>query len=189
MSAPCSSFLLIPVGFMLYTVMSGMFSLSPLLGAPLQVGVGKDLVAVGLYGLSIAAAGPILVVLSAAVGRRKLLVGCLSLLANCNVIAVCAPASAVLLCVKVLSALLHPVLFPAAFAVAVTSVPEKCRLHAIALGALGTVAGLTLCLPLIKWIGSHFAYQTPFLACASVYSAMAFFFYYLERSAVRPPKH
>jgi predicted MFS family arabinose efflux permease len=189
MSAPCFSFLLIPVGFMLYTVMSGMFSLSPLLGVPLQVGVGKDVVAVGLYGLSIAAGGPILVVLSAAVGRRTLLARCLSLLAICNVTAVCAPASTALLCAKVLPALLHPVLFPAAFAVAVTSVPEKFRRHAIALGALGTIAGLTLCLPLIKWIGSHFAYQTPFLACASVYSAMAFFFHYTERSAVRPLKH
>ncbi len=185
MTAPRSSFLLIPVGFTLYAVMCGMFSLLPLLGGQLQVGVDNDVVAMGMYGLSVAAAGPILVVLSAAVGRRKLLAGCLSLLAICNVIAVCASAAAVLLFSKVMSALLHPVLFPAAFAVAVKSMPEKRRLHVIALGALGTVAGLALCVPLVKWVGSHFAYQTPFLACALVHAAMAFFFYSLESSEVR----
>jgi MFS family permease len=167
MRTPCISLLQIAAGFTLYTITSGLFNLLPWAGKPTAA----------IYALSIAFTGPVLVVLSAAVQREKLLAICLFLLSACNAVAGIGSNPTVQLFSRVAAALLHPVLFPAAFAVSVKAVPESHKPHAVGSAIAGIFLGVTVCLFTLQVGASHLAHPSLLLICATWHAVVACFFY------------
>ncbi|MRX07163.1 MFS transporter [Pseudoduganella sp. FT25W] len=159
--------LLVAAGFAFYTTMCGLFNLLPWIGKPLM----------GIFPLSVAFAGPVLVVLSASVEREKLLAACLFLLSGCDVIVGLSSYSSLLIFARLTTALLHPVLFPAALAISIKAVPEEYKRYAVGAAILGILVGVIASISAVTWSASNLAHPSLLLTCAALHAVTACFFY------------
>ncbi|MEG1680121.1 MAG: MFS transporter [Stenotrophomonas sp.] len=128
---------------------------------------------VALFAAVVALCGPALVLWFGRFDRRKVLVASLLVFSLCSLLSAWAPSFAVLMALRVPSALLHPVFFSMAFASAIALYPPQRAAHATALAFSGTTLGLVLGVPVASWVGAALSYEAPFLFCAAVNLAAA----------------
>ncbi|ABM25022.1 major facilitator superfamily MFS_1 [Shewanella sp. W3-18-1] len=123
---------------------------------------------VALFAGVVAVCGPVMVLWLARFERRKVLAVSLLIFSLCSLLSARAPSFAVLMALRVPSALLHPVFFSVAFASALSLYPADRAAHATSMAFLGTTLGLVLGVPLSTWIEATVSYEASFYFSAVV---------------------
>lgn len=159
--------------FGLYAVEFGVVGILPAIIARYDISVAQAGWLVGLFALIVAAGGPFMVLWLSRLDRRKVLAGSLLVFSLCSLLSAWAPNFAMLMALRVPSALLHPVFFAVAFAAAVSLYRPERAAHATAMAFVGTSMGLVLGVPLTTWVQARVSYEASFLFCAAVNLAAA----------------
>lgn len=154
--------------FGLYTVEFGIVGILPDIVSRFGVSVAQAGWLVGLFALIVAAFGPVLALWFARFDRRRVLAGTLLAFALCSALSAIAPNFAVLIALRIPTALLHPVFFSAAFATAVSLYPPERAEHATAMAFVGTSMGMVVGVPMTAWIAATVSFEASFLFCAIV---------------------
>lgn len=154
--------------FGLYTLEFGVVGVLPIITERFDVSVPRAGLLMALFALVVAVTGPFSVLLSSRLDRRLVLVGAQLVFALCSALSAFAPNFDVLMALRVVPALLHPVFFAAAFTAAVSLYPKDRQAHATSMAIIGTTLGLVVGVPATAWFGAQFSYEASFLFCAAV---------------------
>lgn len=154
--------------FGLYAVEFGVVGILPAIVQRHGVEVSQAAWLVALFAGVVAIGGPAMVLWLSRYDRRRVLTAALLVFSLCSLLSAQAPSFAVLLALRIPSALLHPVFFALAFAAAVSLYPPERAAHATAMAFLGTTLGLVLGVPLATWIEARVSYEASFHFCAAV---------------------
>lgn len=163
------SLLFIALGlFGLYAVEFGVIGILPAIIQRHGITVAQAGWLVALFAGVVAVCGPVMVLWLARFERRKVLAVSLLIFSLCSLLSAWAPSFAVLMALRVPSALLHPVFFSVAFASALSLYPADRAAHATSMAFLGTTLGLVLGVPLSTWIEATVSYEASFYFSAVV---------------------
>ncbi|MFJ3483273.1 MFS transporter [Pseudomonas sp. NPDC090202] len=152
--------------FGLYTLELGVVGILPLIVERFHVTVVQAGLLMSLFAIIVALFGPFLVLVFSRYNRKKVLVGALLCFSICSVFSAYAPNYSILMALRVLPAMLHPVFFSAAFAAAISLYPKERATHATTVAFIGTTLGLVFGVPLTAWLAGRFSYETSILFCA-----------------------
>ncbi len=122
----------------------------------------------GIFALVVAVCGPLLVLLFSRFNRKRMLLVSLLMFTLSSFISAYVTDFNVLLIVRMVPALFHPVFFSLAFVSAVALYPPEQAARASSLAFLGTSIGIVLGVPIVAWVGSHFSYESAFHFTAAV---------------------
>ncbi|MES1924186.1 MFS transporter [Salinisphaera sp. T31B1] len=172
--------------FGLYVVEFGVVGVLPSIVDRYDVSVDQADRVVGFFALIVAAAGPVMVVWLACLDRRRVLTGTLLVFSLCSLLSAWAPNYAVLMALRVPSALLHPVFFSVAFATAASLYPPERATHATTMAYIGTSMGLVLGVPLSTWIDARISYAAAFYFAAAVNLVAALGLWFMLPAAPGP---
>jgi DHA1 family inner membrane transport protein len=161
----------LPMLFGTYALEFGTISLLPLITNRLNVAVSVGSVFMAVFTLLIAVSGPILTLFSSQIRGRKFLIAALFIVAAGNVFSAYATDILSLMAARLVPALIHPMLFPAVFALAISLYPRREKTFAIFLGVAGAAAGLVLSVPLAAFLGAKFSFSFTFLMFAAFNTA------------------
>jgi DHA1 family inner membrane transport protein len=153
--------------FGLYTLELGVVGILPLIVERYAVSIAQAGLLMSLFALIVAASGPFLVLLSSRHDRKKILVGALFCFSICSVLSAYAPSYSILMALRVVPALLHPMFFSAAFAAAVSLYPKERATHATTTAFIGTTLGLVFGVPLTTLVAGLVSYEAAILFCAA----------------------
>ena len=162
----------LPTLFGVYALEFGAISLLPLITNRLNVSVSVGSVFMAMFTLLIAVSGPILTLFSSQINRGRFLTGALFIVAAGNVFSACATDILSLMAARLVPALIHPMLFPAVFALAISLYPRRKKTFVIFLGVAGAAAGLALSVPLTAFLGTHFSFSSTYLMFAAFDAAI-----------------
>lgn len=166
---PAASMPYIVLGlFGLYTLEFGVVGILPVIVERFGVSVPQAGLLMGLFALIVAVCGPALVLVSSRFERKPILTGALFGFAICSVLSAWAPNFPMLMAMRIVPALLHPVFFAAAFTTAASLYPKDKAAQAISLAVVGTTLGLVVGVPMTTWVAARLSYQASFLFCAGV---------------------
>ncbi|MDP9971887.1 putative MFS family arabinose efflux permease [Variovorax paradoxus] len=177
--------------FGLYSVEFGVVGILPAILARYGIGVAQAGWLVGLFALIVAVCGPFMVLWLSRFGHCRVLAGSLLVFSLCSLLSAWAPSFAVLMALRMPSALLHPVFFALAFAAAVSLYPPERATHATAMAFVGTSMGLVLGVPLTTWIEARVSYEASFMFCAAVnlMAALGLWAMLPKGTTTRPSSH
>ena len=154
--------------FGVYCIEFGVVGILPMIMQRYAVTAAQAGALVSLFALVIAAGGPFLVLLATRWRRKRVLVASLLVFALASVASAHAPRFEVLLALRVVPALFHPVYFSLAMVAAAALYPPQQAARAGAHAFTGTSMGMVLGIPLTTWIAAQYGYEASFLACALV---------------------
>ncbi|WP_241172138.1 MFS transporter, partial [Serratia marcescens] len=123
---------------------------------------------VGVFALTIALFGPLLVLLASRFNRKRMLLIALAVFAAASALAAQADSFAMLMLLRILPALFHPIYFSLAMVAAAALYPPHLATKATAYAFIGTSMGMVLGIPLTQWIAGQFSYEASFRFCALV---------------------
>src|ERR1700694_5084688 len=158
----------------------GVIGILPPIAAYYHIGINKAGLLLSAFALAVALAGPLMSLLASGFDRKKVMMTSLSLFLITGIVSAFSPPFWLLVCIRVLPALLHSVYYAAAIA-AVINVSEKKDQHkmmAIALSGISIATVSTI--PLATYLASVFTWQYSFvfqafisiLALISIYVVM-----------------
>jgi predicted MFS family arabinose efflux permease len=159
--------------FGLYTLEFGVVGALPIITDRFDVSVSRAGLLMAMFALIVAVTGPFSVLLTSRLDRRLVLVGAQTVFALCSALSAFAPSFEVLMALRVVPALLHPVFFAAAFTAATSLYPKDKQAHATSTAIIGTTLGLVVGVPATAWFGAQFSYEVSFLFCTAVTLAAA----------------
>lgn len=154
--------------FGLYTIEFGVVGILPAIMERFHVGTAQAGMLVGAFAFVIALFGPFMVLILSNRNRKQVLVLCLLIFAGCSALSAFTDHFYVLLALRVIPALFHPVFFSFAFVAVASLYPEEQRANASAKAFIGTSMGMVLGVPLTTYIADQFSYEASFLFCAIV---------------------
>ena len=154
--------------FGVYCIEFGVVGILPMIMQRFGVTAAQAGALVSLFALVIAAGGPFLVLLATRWRRKRVLVASLLVFALASVASAYASRFEVLLALRVVPALFHPVYFSLAMVAAAALYPPQQATRAGAHAFTGTSMGMVLGIPLTTWIAAQYGYEASFLACALV---------------------
>jgi len=154
--------------FGLYCIEFGVVGILPMIMQRFQVTAAQAGWLVSLFALVIAAGGPFLVLLATRWRRKRVLLVSLCVFALASLVSAYAPRFELLLALRIVPALFHPVYFSLAMVAAATLYPAGQSARASAHAFVGTSLGMVLGIPLTTWIAAQYGYEASFLACALV---------------------
>ncbi len=128
---------------------------------------------VSVFAAIVAICGPGMVILLSRYGNKTVLVGSLLVFCVCNILSAWAPNFAVLMALRIPSALMLSVFFSVAFVTAVSLFPPEQAARATAMALMGESAGLIFGAPLLTLIASSISYEASFYFCAIACGAAA----------------
>jgi len=152
--------------FGLYTLEFGVVGILPMIVSRFGVSVSQAGWLMGMFALIVALLGPFLVLLSSRFPRKRVLIVALLGFSVCSVLSAFAPNFFILMALRVVPAMLHPVFFAAAFSAAVALYPANRAADATALAVVGTTLGLVLGVPMTTWVGASISYEASFFFCS-----------------------
>ncbi|UWF47213.1 MFS transporter [Pseudomonas sp. N3-W] len=152
--------------FGLYTLELGVVGILPLIVERFGVTVAQAGLLMSLFAFIVAITGPFLVLVFSRFDRKKVLVGALLCFSLCSVLSAYAPNFSILMALRVVPAMLHPVFFSAAFAAAISLYPKERATHATTVAFIGTTLGLVFGVPITAWVAGRFSYEASILFCA-----------------------
>ncbi|CAI0751767.1 MFS transporter [Serratia marcescens] len=123
---------------------------------------------VGVFALTIALFGPLLVLLASRFNRKRMLLIALAVFTAASALAAQADSFAMLMLLRILPALFHPIYFSLAMVAAAALYPPHLATKATAYAFIGTSMGMVLGIPLTQWIAGQFSYEASFRFCALV---------------------
>lgn len=154
--------------FGLYTLEFGVVGILPVIVERFGISVSRAGLLIGLFALIITVCGPFLVLMTSRFDRKSVLGWTLFGFSICSVAAAYAPNFPVLMGLRVIPALLHPIFFSAAFATAATLYPRERAAQATTHAFVGTTLGIVFGVPMTTWVAARFGYEASFLFCAAV---------------------
>lgn len=153
--------------FGLYTLEFGVVGILPVIMDRFGVTTAQAGFLIGIFALVVALCGPPLVLISSRYARKTILVSTLFGFTLCSLLSAYAPSFGVLLALRILPALMHPVLLAAAFSTATALFPEERSAHAMSMAMIGLTLGMVAGVPMMTWIAVSFSYEASFLFCAA----------------------
>lgn len=158
-----------------------------LIATDLHVSLGKAGLLITVFSFILALAGPILLVLTARMERKRLTIIFLLFFLFGNLITVFSPTYGVLFAGRVISALSASLLIILCLVMAPTLVDAKYRGRAIGIVSMGVSASLVLGVPLGLMLGNAFSWRAPFvlISLLTLFSIFGVIFF-MERVEPKP---
>ncbi|WP_169089948.1 MFS transporter [Paenibacillus sp. PL91] len=154
--------------FGVYTIEFGVVGILPAIIERYGVSTAQAGMLVGLFALVIALCGPFMVLLLSRYNRKNVLLFCLLVFAGSSLGSAFAPNFYVLLALRIIPALFHPVYFSLAFVAAVSLYPKEKATEASAKAFVGTSMGMVLGIPITTYLVDQISYEASFIFCAAV---------------------
>lgn len=154
--------------FGVYCIEFGVVGILPQIIARYGISTAQAGWLVGVFALTIALFGPLLVLLASRFNRKRMLLIALAVFAAASALAAQADSFAMLMQLRILPALFHPIYFSLAMVAAAALYPPHLATKATAYAFIGTSMGMVLGIPLTQWIAGQFSYEASFRFCALV---------------------
>jgi DHA1 family inner membrane transport protein len=157
--------------FGLYTMEFGVVGILPSITERYNVSTSQAGMLVGVFALVIALFGPIMVLLLSKFNRKKVLMISLFIFAGSSLCSAYAANFYMLMALRIIPALFHPVYFSLAFVAAVSLYPKEKATQASAKAFLGTSMGMVLGVPITTYLAVQLSFEASFIFCAIVNTA------------------
>jgi len=154
--------------FGLYTLEFGVVGILPMIMERFAVSTARAGLLMGLFALTVAVLGPGLVLMSSRLQHKKILVVSLAVFAVSTLLSAYTHDFNVLLGMRVVSAIFHPMFYTAALASAIELYPPELSGRAVARAVLGTTLGLILGVPGMSAVANAFGFESAYLFCAGL---------------------
>lgn len=154
--------------FSLITTEFGVIGMLPQLAEAFGVTVERAAWLLSGFALTIALCGPFMTLLFSGVNRKSAFGLVLACFVVVNLLSVATTSFNVVLGLRIFSALLHPVFWSVAIAVAASSVPVKDSPRAVSIVFAGLSAGTVLGVPLAAYFADGFGWRAGFLTFAAL---------------------
>jgi DHA1 family inner membrane transport protein len=157
--------------FGVYTIEFGVVGILPAITERFIVSTSQAGMLVGVFALVIALCGPFMVLILSKYNRKNVMMVSLLIFAVSSLLSAYAPNFYVLLALRIIPALFHPVYFSLAFAAAVSLYPKEKSTQASAKAFVGTSMGMVLGIPITTYLVDQFSFEAAFIFCAVVNTA------------------
>lgn len=154
--------------FGVYTIEFGVVGILPAIMERYHVSTSQAGTLVGVFAIVIALSGPFMVLLLSKYNRKHVLIFSLFIFAGSSILSAYAPNFYILMALRIIPALFHPVYFSLAFVASVSLYPKERSTQASAKAFVGTSMGMVLGVPVTTYITDQFSYEASFLFCAMV---------------------
>ncbi|RKP51708.1 MFS transporter [Cohnella endophytica] len=154
--------------FGVYTIEFGVVGILPAIIERYTISTSQAGMLVGVFAIVIAFFGPFMVLLLSKVNRKKVLIACLFIFAGSSLLSAYAPNFYVLLILRMIPALFHPVYFSLAFVTAISLYSKEKATQASAKAFVGTSMGMVLGIPVTAYIQHQFSFEAAFIFCTLV---------------------
>ncbi len=154
--------------FGVYTIEFGVVGILPAIIERYSISTSQAGMLVGAFAIVIALFGPFMVLLLSKLNRKNVLMTCLFIFAGSSLLSAYAPNFYVLLALRVIPALFHPVYFSLAFVTAISLYPKEKATQASAKAFVGTSMGMVLGIPITTYIQHQLSFEAAFLFCTLV---------------------
>jgi len=154
--------------FGVYTIEFGVVGILPAIIERYSISASQAGMLVGAFAIVIALFGPIMVLLLSRHNRKNVLMACLFIFAGCSLLSAYAPNFYVLLALRMIPALFHPVYFSLAFVTAISLYTKEKATQASAKAFVGTSMGMVLGIPITTYIQHQFSFEAAFLFCTLI---------------------
>jgi predicted MFS family arabinose efflux permease len=154
--------------FGLYTLEFGVVGILPMIMERFDISTSRAGLLMGVFALTVAALGPGLVLVSSRLRHKNILVVSLFAFAICSLFSAFTYSFDLLLSLRVVSAIFHPMFYAAALASAIALYPPERAGHAVSRAVLGATLGLILGVPAMSAVANTFGYEAAYLFCAAV---------------------
>jgi len=142
--------------------------LLPEIAAGIDVGIPTAGHVVSAYALGVVVGAPLITVLAARTGRKRLLLGLMLLFAIGNLGSALSGSYAVLMLARFVSGLPHGAFFGIGALVAASLVPPNRRAWAVSMTMLGLTGSNVFGVPLATLMGQQWGWRTPYLLIAGI---------------------
>ncbi|PNU30738.1 MFS transporter [Serratia marcescens] len=154
--------------FGVYCIEFGVVGILPQIIARYGISTAQAGWLVGIFALTIALLGPLLVLLASRFNRKRMLLIALTVFAAASALSAQTDSFAMLMLLRIVPALFHPIYFSLAMVAAAALYPPHQATKATAYAFIGTSMGMVLGIPLTQWIAGQFSYEASFRFCAWV---------------------
>lgn len=154
--------------FGVYTIEFGVVGILPAIIERYNISTSQAGMLVGVFAIVIALFGPFMVLLFSKVNRKKVLIACLFIFAGSSLLSAYAPNFYVLLILRMIPALFHPVYFSLAFVTAISLYSKEKATQASAKAFVGTSMGMVLGIPVTAYIQHQFSFEAAFIFCTLI---------------------
>lgn len=148
--------------FGLCTIEFGVVGLMPEIMDRFQVSEARAGQLTGIFALVVAVCGPVLVLIFSRFDRKNILLIALAFFTISSFASAFITDFNMLLLVRMVPALFHPVYFSLAFVSAMALYPADQAPRAASHAFLGTSIGIVLGVPITSWIGTNMSYESAF---------------------------
>jgi DHA1 family inner membrane transport protein len=155
-------------GFAIGTTEFATMSLLPFFSRDLHISATTAGHVISAYALGVVVGAPLIVVLSARLSRRTLLIGLMGYFALANGLTSLSPNYHTMLVLRFLSGLPHGAYFGIAMLVAASLVPTGKRTEAVGRVLLGLTVATTIGVPLTNWLGQAIGWRWGFAIVAAL---------------------
>jgi len=159
--------------FGLYTIEFGVVGILPAIMERYHVSAAQAGTLVGVFALVIAVLGPFMVLFLSSFNRKRILILSLLIFAASSVLSSLTGNFYVLLAMRIVPALFHPVFFSLAFSAAVSLYPKEQATRAAAQAFVGTSMGMVIGVPMTTFIADQFSIEASYVFTALVNLAAA----------------
>lgn len=154
--------------FGVYCIEFGVVGILPLIMSRYAISAAQAGLLVGVFAVTIALFGPLLVLLASGFNRKRMLLISLAVFTLVSGLSAYAASFSTLMILRILPALFHPIYFSLAMVAAASLYPAQQMTRATAYAFIGTSMGMVLGIPITHWIAEQFSYEASFLFCALV---------------------
>lgn len=154
--------------FGVYTIEFGVVGILPAIMERYSVSASQGGMLVGVFAIVIALFGPFMVLLVSKYNRKKVLTASLFIFAASSLLSAFAPDFHLLMALRIVPALFHPVYFSLAFVAAASLYPKEKATQAAAKAFVGTSLGMVLGVPITAYMADQFSFEASFIFCALV---------------------
>ncbi len=158
-----------------------------LIAADLNVSLGLAGMLITIFSLTFGIAAPILLVLTANIERKRLMLIALSVFLLGNILAVFSPTYLVLFIGRIIAAASSSILIILCIVMAANIVEPKYRGRAVGIVSMGVSGSLVLGVPIGLSLGNLFGWRAPFVMIVILTAiSMIGVYFFMERIAPRP---
>ncbi|CAI0775930.1 MFS transporter [Serratia entomophila] len=148
--------------FGVYCIEFGVVGILPMIIERYGISTAQAGWLVGVFALTIALLGPLLVLLASRINRKRMLLISLCVFAVAGMWSAQVDSFAALMLLRIAPALFHPIYFSLAMVAAASLYPPEQVTRATAYAFIGTSMGMVLGIPLTHWIAAQISYAASF---------------------------
>jgi predicted MFS family arabinose efflux permease len=153
--------------FGLYTMEFGVVGALPTIVARFNVTLGEAGALLGVFAFTVACCGPVVVLYTSSFTRRALLAVPLLVFSASSAASAFAPHLDVLMVLRIVSGVFHPLFYTTALSAAVALYPPEKSASAVSKAVFGSNLGLVIGVPIMAWISTNIGYEASFLFCSA----------------------